>query len=167
MNLSPLSSAFADSVRQALTDTEADAHWEVPTGRIFLVGNGGSAAIASHIATDLMKSGRSAYVLTDPATFSAYANDSGYAHVYQDQLLQHAGRVSTLVAISSSGQSPNILNAAHAALDQGWSVVTLSGFKSTNPLRSIGHYNYWVPSKNYGVVEIAHLTILHALVNPG
>ena len=166
MNLSPISNAFADYVRKALTETEVDAHWTVPTGRIFLVGNGGSAAIASHIATDLMKSGRSAYVLTDPAVFSAYANDSGYAYVYQDQIRQHAGTISTLVAISSSGQSKNILNAAQAALDAGWSVVTLSGFKPSNPLRKLGHYNYWTPCTNYGVVEIAHLTILHSLVNP-
>ena len=167
MNLSPISSAFADYVRKALTETQVDAHWTVPDGRIFLVGNGGSAAIASHIATDLMKSGRSSYVLTDPAVFSAYANDSGYAHVYQDQIRQHAGAVSTLVAISSSGKSANITNAAQAALEAGWSVVTLSGFKPSNPLRQLGHYNYYVPCTNYGVVEIAHLTILHALINPG
>jgi D-sedoheptulose 7-phosphate isomerase len=72
-----------------------------------------------------------------------------------------------LIAISSSGQSKNILRAVETAHAYHGNIVTLSGFDANNPLRTAGHMNYWVPSNNYGVVEISHLAILHGIVNPG
>ena len=165
MTLQNISIAFADTVRAAVSNTECDGDPEIK-GPVYLVGNGGSAAIASHIATDLLKRGTAAILLTDPAVLTAFANDYGYAHAYAYQLHRHATR-GTLIAISSSGESANIVNAAQYAATSGFHVITLSGFYANNPLRKHGHANYWVPSHNYGVVEIAHLTILHSLVNPG
>jgi D-sedoheptulose 7-phosphate isomerase len=153
-------------VTQAIRDAQSDGHWTA-RGRIYLIGNGGSAAIASHICTDLLKRGHSAFTLTDPAVLTCFSNDYSYAEAYEAQLERHWTQSGTLVAISSSGKSDNIVNAAHYAKKARMTVVTLSGFKPDNPLRSIGDVNYWVPSDNYGVVEIAHLTILHSLVNPG
>ena len=68
-----------------------------------------------------------------------------------------------LIAISSSGKSENIIRATNAALKKGCTVVTLSGFKADNPLRQIGHVNYYVPSDEYGYVELIHSIIAHYL----
>lgn len=165
MTLPNTSTAFADAVRAALAATECDGEFSLK-GPVYLVGNGGSAAICSHIATDLLKRGSAAILLTDPAVLTAFSNDYGYRHAYAYQLHRHATR-GTLIAISSSGESENIQNAALYAANSGFHVITLSGFSAINPLRSKGHVNYYVPSHNYGVVEIAHLTILHSLINPG
>ena len=134
---------------------------------VYLIGNGGSCTIAQHIAVDLIKQGFSAFALTDPAVMSMCANDIGWHHAFSAQIYNHGRKGTLLVAISSSGQSQNIVGAASMARGMGMQVVTLSGFKPDNPLREVGHSNFYVPSSNYGVVEIAHLTILHALANPG
>ena len=70
-----------------------------------------------------------------------------------------------LIAISSSGQSRNIVNAVAVAKKNGATVITLSGFQDNNPLRQIGHYNLWLNSKDYGQVEIGHAFILHYLTD--
>ena len=72
-----------------------------------------------------------------------------------------------LICISSSGESQNIIEAAAFAQSRGAFVATFTGFEWNNPLRMIGDVNYWVPSSNYGVVECAHLVLLHSIVNPG
>lgn len=166
-SLLPTSIQFATELFAATVKTEKDAEfpWSSVCGDVILVGNGGSAAIASHIATDLTKQGTRARTLTDPSVFSAYANDEGYEHAYSRQI-QHMA-IDYLIAISSSGRSSNILRAVGEARAKGAYVITFSGFDEDNPLRQLGHVNYYVPSHNYGIVEIAHLTILHSLVNPG
>ena len=130
---------------------------------IYLIGNGGSAAVAMHIANDLVKHGRDAHALADPVTMACLSNDFGWERVFSSQMRNRG----TLIAISSSGQSRNILNAMETVRRDPVMTVTLSGFEETNPLRAMGHYNYYVPSKNYGLVEICHLAILHSIVNPG
>ncbi len=138
-----------------------------PACGIYLIGNGGSAAIASHIANDLVKGGWHAVALTDPAVMSCIANDVGWADVFAWQVMHHIAPGEWLWAISSSGRSANILRAAHEANALRANVMTLSGFDANNPLRTLGDVNYYVPSHNYGVVEICHLAILHSIVNPG
>ena len=134
---------------------------------IYLIGNGGSCTVASHIAVDLLKNGYRAAALSDPAVMSMLANDMGWESVFAEQLLVHARTDDVLIAISSAGRSKNILSAVDAAQLSGLRVMTLSGFAPDNSLRKRGHVNYYVPSSNYGVVEITHLAILHAIVNPG
>ena len=134
--------------------------------RIFLCGNGGSAAVAAHIANDLVKQGSSAFSLTEPAILSCLANDEGWERVFADQIQVHARPSDTVVAISSSGKSLNIVQAAYAAREAGARLITLSGFDAMNPLRQLGEHNYYVPSFNYGIVECAHLAILHSLAKP-
>jgi D-sedoheptulose 7-phosphate isomerase len=70
-----------------------------------------------------------------------------------------------LVAISSSGTSPNILNAVKAARKINCKVVTFSGFTEDNNLRSVGNINFFVRSKEYGFVEVAHLALCHAVLD--
>ena len=106
-----------------------------------------------------------AHVLHDPALLTCLANDYGYEQIYSKQIHKFAKQTDLLIAISSSGQSKNILNAANAMAELGGTVFTLTGFDSHNPLREVGNFNYWIDSHDYGIVEIGHLFFLHHLTN--
>lgn len=134
-------------------------------GTLFFIGNGGSAAIGSHMAADWSNRAYvSAYALNDAAALTATANDYGYAEVFTRQLLHHIDEHDMLIAVSSSGMSENIIRAVNAVSDIA-TVVTLTGFSADNNLRKLGHINFYVPSSDYGIVETAHLGILHALLD--
>ena len=133
---------------------------------VLFVGNGGSAAVASHMAIDFSKNGGiRARAFNDASALTCLANDFSYDAVFSEQIKMHARQGDLLIAISSSGGSKNILNAAAAARAAGCRVVTLSGFKAGNPLRKTGDLNAYVPSAEYGFVEIAHLALIHAVVD--
>jgi D-sedoheptulose 7-phosphate isomerase len=135
-------------------------------GRIMFVGNGGSAGIASHMSTDWLKNGGfSALCFNDPAQLTCLGNDLGYERVFALPIEQHGREGDLLVAISSSGKSPNILAAVTAARKIKAGVITLSGFRSDNPLRKLGDINFWLPDQHYGFVEIGHLAICHAMLD--
>lgn len=135
-------------------------------GRIVFIGNGGSAAIASHMATDYAKvGGFRATALNDFVALTCLGNDLGFEHVFSFQLEGALFASDVLVAISSSGESADILEAVHTARAKAATVVTFSGFAATNPLRKLGDLNFWVDSRSYGHVEIAHLTLLHAILD--
>lgn len=136
--------------------------------RIFFIGNGGSAGIASHAAIDYSKNGGlPALALTDGAALTCLGNDYGYEQVFARQIGFHARRDDVLMAISSSGASPNILAAVAAARVRGCAVVTFSGFSPDNPLRRLGDVNFHVGNGEYGFVEIFHLTLIHAVLDLG
>lgn len=135
-------------------------------GKVVVLGNGGSAAIASHVITDLRNvGGLCALTLHEAAPLTCYTNDFGYEQAFAKQIAAFAHAGDLLIAISSSGQSPNILNAAQAANDKGMAVMTLSGFKADNPLRKLGRWNYWLDSGHYGTVELGHLFVLHHITD--
>ena len=135
-------------------------------GRLLFVGNGGSATIASHMAIDYSKNGGlSALAFNDGAALTCLGNDLGYEQVFAKQVELHGRPGDLLVAISSSGNSANIVNAADSARDKGIEVLTLSGFAPDNRLRALGDVNIYVPNGLYGFVEIAHLTICHAILD--
>jgi len=135
-------------------------------GKLMFVGNGGSAGIASHVAIDYSKNGKMrAMALNDGAALTCLANDYGYEYVFSEQIKIFGKPGDVLVAISSSGASQNIINAVIAATDSGMEIVTLSGFKPDNPLRSSGAINFYVPSMEYGFVEIIHLTLIHMVLD--
>jgi D-sedoheptulose 7-phosphate isomerase len=134
--------------------------------KLIFVGNGGSAAIASHMATDYSKNGGvRALALNDSSMLTCLGNDLGYDRVFAKQVELYARKGDLVIAISSSGRSPNILNAVDAALAAGCTVATLSGFTPDNPLRRRGEWNFYVASDRYGFVEIGHLTICHAVLD--
>src|SRR5262245_45743934 len=134
--------------------------------KLIFVGNGGSAAIASHMATDYSKNGNiRAVALNDGSMLTCLGNDLGYDQVFSKQIEMHARSGDVVIAISSSGRSANILNAVRAAHHAKCKVVTLSGFTPDNPLRSVGDINFYVASDRYGFVEIGHLTICHAVLD--
>jgi D-sedoheptulose 7-phosphate isomerase len=134
--------------------------------KIIFVGNGGSAAIASHMATDYSKNGDiRSLALNDSSMLTCLGNDLGYEQIFAKQIELHARPDDLVVAISSSGRSANILNAVKAARTAKCEVVTFSGFAPDNPLRSLGDINFYVASDRYGFVEIGHLTICHAILD--
>lgn len=135
-------------------------------GKAFLVGNGGSAAIVSHIHNDLCGSvGVRAIVFNEAPFLTAVANDHGYQSVFQRPLELWADDDDLLIAVSSSGESENILRAALLAKQKGCRLVTFTGFKPTNRLRQLGDPNVYVPAFEYGYVEMAHSVIAHCITD--
>ena len=131
-------------------------------GTVYLVGNGGSAAVASHAATDFFNTGgMRALTLHDPSTLTCFSNDYGYENAFSARLARLLTPQDLLIAISSSGRSQNILNAAESARAGSAGLITLTGFAGDNPLRKMGDANYWLDSDAYGMVEIGHLFLLH------
>lgn len=133
-------------------------------GNVYVIGNGGSAGVASHAVVDLVNVAKlRAFTLHESSLMTCMANDYGYENAFARILSQVAKPADVLVAISSSGNSRNIRNAAAQMADKGGTVITLSGFAADNPLRSLGHINIWLDSRDYGFVEIGHQFILHNL----
>lgn len=129
---------------------------------VYLIGNGGSAAIAEHMAIDFTKNaGLRAMVFSGPSLLTTFSNDYGYERVFQKAIDCFADKCDVLIAISSSGRSRNILNACRAAKNKDMKVITFSGFSKDNPLRKTGDINFWVDSKAFGYVEIIHNLLIH------
>jgi D-sedoheptulose 7-phosphate isomerase len=134
--------------------------------RVYLIGNGGSAAVASHAATDFMNVVKlRAHTLHDSSILTCMTNDYGYENAFARMLAQVVTEGDALIAISSSGKSPNIRNAASTVKQMGGYVLTLSGFDRGNPLRSQGDLNIWLDSTDYGFVEIGHQFVLHNIAD--
>jgi D-sedoheptulose 7-phosphate isomerase len=139
-------------------------------GQIFVAGNGGSAAIAEHLCCDWTKgtaceghaiiSSRS--LTANNALYSAIANDYGFESVFDTQIDFFAKEGDVLVAISSSGNSRNIVNAAARAKELGLFVAGFTGFKG-GKLREIADASIHVPISNYGIVEDTHQSVMHVI----
>jgi D-sedoheptulose 7-phosphate isomerase len=134
--------------------------------KIIFVGNGGSAGIASHLAIDFSKNGgMRAMAFNDASALTCLGNDLGYENVFAKQIEFHGRPGDLMIGISSSGRSPNILNAVKMARSRNIKVVTFSGFTPDNALRGVGDVNFFVNSKEYGFVEVAHLALCHAVLD--
>ncbi|MBS4047983.1 MAG: SIS domain-containing protein [Alphaproteobacteria bacterium] len=178
--------AYMEVLQRAATSTEATKldgatvaldeglDWVVQQGqtahragkKVMLVGNGGSAGITSHVAIDMTKNGGvRAIACNDGAALTCLGNDFGYEYTFAKQINFHGQPGDILIAISSSGKSKNILLATEAAREAGMAVITLSGFGADNPLRRCGDVNFYVPSPEYGFVELSHVTLLHSIVD--
>jgi len=130
--------------------------------KALLIGNGGSAAIVSHVHNDLCKAvGVRAIVFNETPYLTAIANDHGYHTVFHRPVELWADLDDLLIAVSSSGESENIVKAAALAKEKGCRVVTFTGFAPGNRLRQIGDLNVYVPVADYGHVEMAHSLIAH------
>jgi D-sedoheptulose 7-phosphate isomerase len=138
---------------------------------IFVFGNGGSASTASHFAADLGKNTVRSHMprfqvtcLNDNvAIFSAYANDDGYECVFAEPLISLADPGDVAVAISASGNSPNILHAVKTANELGLTTIALAGMTGGR-LKELAQHCIVVPSHSYEHIEDAHLMLCHALV---
>lgn len=136
------------------------------THKVMFIGNGGSAAISSHMSVDFWKNGGMRSVaFNDSSLLTCIGNDYGYKHIFEKPIEMFADQGDVLIAISSSGRSENILLGVGAARKKGCGVITLSGFDGDNPLSSMGDVNFYVPSKAYGPVEVLHHSICHCILD--
>lgn len=139
---------------------------ELGNNKIFFIGNGGSAAIASHMSIDFWKNGGiKAIAFNDSSLLTCISNDFGYKYVFEKPLEMFADKGDILFAISSSGKSENIIRGVEVSLKKGCRVITLSGFSGDNPLRRMGDINFYVPSEKYGPVEVIHQYICHYILD--
>lgn len=140
---------------------------------IFVIGNGGSAANASHFAQDLAKGTRpgiahpkriKALSLTDNTPFiTALSNDDGYEVVFEEQLKTFSKKDDLVIAISGSGNSPNIIRAITWAKDNGLTTIGVTGFNG-GKLKQINHYNLHVPLDDMCTSESVHSVIFHYII---
>ena len=134
--------------------------------RIYFIGNGGSAAIASHMTADFMKNGGMNTVsLYDNAVTTCMGNDYGYEHVFSKPLSFLASEDDLLVAISSSGKSQNVINSIDIAMEKGMSIISCIGVDDDNPARNKSDVSVYIPSHKYGIVESIHNLILQEIVD--
>ena len=139
-------------------------------GMIWVVGNGGSSAIADHLCCDWTKGThhaqhptiRSVSLSSNVALLTALANDFSYAEAYATQVKFYAQSDDVLIAISSSGNSDNIIAAVKEAQSRGVKVIGLSGF-SGGRLREMADVSLHVPINNYGLVEDLHQSLMHII----
>lgn len=132
-------------------------------GKIIIVGNGGSSAIASHISVDLTKASNFRCVnFNESSLLTCFANDYGYENWVKEALRAYADKDDLVILISSSGQSMNMINGAIFCQENNLDLITLTGFEPNNRLRNLGMENLYVPSKHYNSVETAHQTWLLA-----
>lgn len=135
-------------------------------GKVLIFGNGGSAAIASHLTVDLINAAKiQAMNLNEPSIITCFSNDYGYENWVDKAIECYAEKGDLVVLISSSGQSKNMINGAKRAKSIGLNVITLSGFLKSNPLRKLGDVNLWVDSEAYNVVEMTHNIWLLSIVD--
>ena len=147
-------------LKESILDTIASKN------RVFLIGNGGSAAICAHIAVDWTKFLKvRVETCNDVPMMSMIANDFEWKEVFSRQVSKRSMAGDVMIAISSSGRSSNILKAIEICRQKKVTVHTVSGFERDNPLQHRGRLNFWIPSKSYGHVEAATLCLLHSLVN--
>jgi len=170
---------YLDALRSVLERLDLDAVERIADlllrardrGRtVFIIGNGGSASTAGHMATDLCKvtavggaSGVRALSLADQVSLlTAWANDSAYEHTFAEPLRAYLEPGDVLIAISASGRSANVVAAARLANELGATTIALTGFGG-GELLEVAQLCLVADAHDYGLVEDAHLAINHAL----
>ena len=135
-------------------------------GKVILAGNGGSAAMASHVAVDITKNaGIRAITFNEYDLITTLANDYGYKNWIAKAIELYHNPKDVVVLISASGQSLNVINAAIQSKEFGLPVITFSGMSPKNPLNDKGDINLWVDSNIYNIVEMTHHIWLLAIVD--
>ncbi len=158
---------YFDRYRQSIFETDVNGQLielkELISGvhadgkKVIIAGNGGSAAIASHCTVDFTKNAQIRCVnFNEPGLVTCLANDYGYERWIEKALELYADNGDLIVLISSSGQSRNMVVAADYAQDNGYTLVTFTGFAADNPLKRRGELNFWVDSRAYNIVEMTH-----------
>jgi D-sedoheptulose 7-phosphate isomerase len=145
---------------------------------VFVFGNGGSATTATHITEDLGKSSLKHEHLLDESKkrlkimsltdnqgwILAVGNDVGYEHIFSQQLMNYGQAGDLVVAISGSGNSPNVLTAVDWANRHGLKTFALTGFDG-GKLKKMAHAGMHVPLHDMGMVESIHLALFHWVLN--
>jgi len=156
------------SVDHALLQDAADRIKKVSSSgkKVILAGNGGSAAMASHVSVDFTKAvGIRAINFNEADLITCLSNDYGYEKFFEKAIEFYGDAGDLLILISSSGSSANVVNASKRAKELNMCVITFSGFDSENPLRQLGDINFWVDSRAYNIVEMTHHIWLLAIID--
>jgi phosphoheptose isomerase len=178
-NASSYLDAYADEMTRAAKTIEPAAFNRAAAilleayvcgARMFSCGNGGSASVANHMQCDHVKGVRTATDLTPKVLslsnsvelLTAIANDMGYENVFVYQLQSQSCPGDVLVAVSSSGRSPNIVQALRWAREHGLRTIAVTGFDG-GAARAVAEVNLHVECTNYGIIEDLHQAIMHAL----
>tara|TARA_B100000242_G_C43036210_1_gene483106 strand:+ start:190 stop:747 length:558 start_codon:yes stop_codon:yes gene_type:complete len=134
--------------------------------KIIIVGNGGSAAIASHFSVDMTKNGSVRCVnFNESDLITCFGNDYGYENWVKESIKFYADPGDLIILISSSGKSKNMINAAKFAKKRKNKIITYTGFSGKNNLKKYGNINFIVNSNNYNHIENTHQYLLLILVD--
>jgi D-sedoheptulose 7-phosphate isomerase len=135
--------------------------------RIFFFGNGASAAFANHMALDFSKNGKIlSRSLSDSALLTALSNDYTFEGAMVEYLkIEGVSKNDFIISISSSGNSPNIVNVLNYCNENGIKTLALSGLKENNKSVQLANYSIYVPMKTYGMVECIHQVFLHSILD--
>ena len=134
--------------------------------RVYIVGNGGSASIASHVSVDFAKVARvPSATFNNSNLITCFANDYGYENWVVEAIKAYTNKNDLIILMSSSGTSKNIINAAQYCKSNKINLITFSGFNKNNPLSKLGNINFHIDSNKYNYIEMSHHIILLALVD--
>lgn len=141
-------------------------------GRLYVLGNGGSSATASHMVNDLGAGLRRRNIINldvvslgdNSPVVTAIANDIGYDNIFYMQMKGLLKPEDVILAISCSGNSPNIIKAAEYSLELGCKLIGVTGFDGGR-LKEMSHINFHVnsPKGEYGLVEDVHMILDHII----
>ena len=134
--------------------------------KVYIVGNGGSSSIASHISVDFAKvAGVKSSTFNNANLITCFANDYNYEHWVVEAIKAYTSNKDLIILISSSGTSMNIVNAAQYCKDNKIKLITFSGFDINNPLSKLGNVNFHIQSSEYNYIEMCHHIILVSIVD--
>ena len=157
-----------DDVVNKITQTkEILIDTKTSNNKIMIFGNGGSAAIASHVSVDLTKNAKIRCTNYNEADLiTCFSNDYGYERWIEKTIDFYADSNDVLILISSSGKSKNMINACKAARNNKIKkIITFTGHDKDNPLSKLGDINFWIDSKAYNFVENTHQVWLLTIVD--
>ena len=168
-------SNYADSISELLKNVDTNlinasvnliANTKKNKNKIYIVGNGGSSSIASHVSVDFTKVAKiNCSTFNNANLITCFANDYKYENWVVEAIKAYSLEQDLFILISSSGTSKNIVNAAQYCKQKKINLITLSGFKKNNPLSQSGNINFHVESEEYNYIEMTHHIILLSIVD--
>ena len=168
-------SHYADSISELLKNVDTNlinasvnliANTIKNKNKIYIIGNGGSSSIASHVSVDFTKVAKiNCSTFNNANLITCFANDYKYENWVVEAIKAYSIEQDLFILISSSGTSKNIVNAAEYCKQKKINLITLSGFKKNNPLSQSGNINFHVESEEYNFIEMTHHIILLSIVD--
>ena len=168
-------SHYTDSISELLKNVDTNlinasvnliANTKKNKNKIYIVGNGGSSSIASHVSVDFTKVAKiNCSTFNNANLITCFANDYKYENWVVEAIKAYSLEQDLFILISSSGTSKNIVNAAQYCKQKKMNLITLSGFKKNNPLSQSGNINFHVESEEYNYIEMTHHIILLSIVD--
>mgnify|MGYP001448099921 FL=1 len=168
-------SHYTDSISELLKNVDTNlinasvnliANTKKNKNKIYIVGNGGSSSIASHVSVDFTKVAKiNCSTFNNANLITCFANDYKYENWVVEAIKAYSLEQDLFILISSSGTSKNIVNAAEYCKQRKMNLITLSGFKKNNPLSQSGNINFHVESEEYNYIEMTHHIILLSIVD--